>query len=65
MNNFTKEELFELYKGASLLYQREGLCSQRIILEKMQSLIDNYCENKESECTIRKQDFISWGKEND
>lgn len=46
MNDFTKEELFEIFKGISALYNNDGLLSQRVLLEKIQSMIDGWCTHR-------------------
>ena len=45
MNDFTKEELKIIFKCMDQLYD---LCEAEL-LDKIQSLIDNYCEHKNRE----------------
>lgn len=45
MNDFTKEELFEMLGLASNAYGIKGRTMPIII--KLQSMIDNYCDHKE------------------
>lgn len=46
MNDFTKEELEGILEGLSWwLEGDDALCSERLI-NKIQSLIDDYCEHK-------------------
>ena len=44
MNNFTKEELLLLLEDA--LSTRHGCQEYWPIIEKIQSMIDNYCDHK-------------------
>lgn len=50
MNDFTKEELKKIYKNL------EGDASNdhagELIVDKIQSMIDNYCEHKKSICSF-------------
>lgn len=42
MNDFTKEELREIY----WVFDRQGACRLLTLKEKIQSMIDNYCEHE-------------------
>ncbi len=46
MNDFTKEELIEIYWKFEHYYDElEGLVEENPLMLKIQSLIDNYCEH--------------------
>jgi len=51
MNDFTKEELEELLRGYQL-HQHDNRYNWPLLdlCKKLQSLIDNYCQNKEIVC---------------
>jgi hypothetical protein len=47
MNDFTKEELRNLYKCVRLTEMQHGECSDLDNLKlKIQSMIDNYCDHE-------------------
>lgn len=49
MNDFTKEELKKLKSGLTGWMELSGVAVQPLI-EKLQSMIDNYCESKCFKC---------------
>ena len=48
MSDFTKEELKELMYGLYCRAKLDGSMANKILYEKIQSLIDNYCEHEAS-----------------
>lgn len=45
MNDFTKEELKELIYGLYCRTKLDGHLVNKFLYEKLQSIIDNYCEH--------------------
>ena len=56
MNNFTKEELLKLYDYV-WAYDRPSQEKDKLLLNKIQSMIDNYCDHN-YENTYRMQEYF-------
>ena len=52
MNDFTKEELEELYFFTSVHKNRYEVKYPQELLDKLKNMIDNYCEHAEKETVI-------------
>ena len=48
-NDFTKEELENLHWYTYMYHHNAGIIQPELFLDKLQSLIDNYCEHKNRE----------------
>ncbi len=45
MNDFTKEELMELWENCDVERLQSGIANYSVLMNKIQSMIDNYCDN--------------------
>lgn len=48
MNNFTKDELKKIKLGLYVIYQKDGLVDTENLISRIQSMIDNYTEKKQT-----------------
>ncbi len=56
MNDFTKEELMELWENCDVERLQCGIDNYSVLMNKLQSMIDNYCEHDSSGGEV--EDFV-------